>query len=190
MQDSCAGTLTRVTEGTVSVRDKVKKRTIVLARPGKRYLARPAAVSGRTFVCPRHADPLVSLWAGGGTVKGRYGMRWTRMILTAAVTLAVTAAPASAATFRVVTHDRQHRACSGTECPSIRSAIAAAALTEGADTIVVPAGDYQLNIGQLLVNTPVTIVGDGARRTHDPRQPERVPRARGAGRRDGDGVRR
>jgi hypothetical protein len=40
VQDSCAGTLTRVREGTVSVRDKVKKRTI-LVRAGKRYLARP-----------------------------------------------------------------------------------------------------------------------------------------------------
>ncbi len=40
VQDSCAGTLTRVREGTVSVRDKVKKRT-VLVRAGKRYLARP-----------------------------------------------------------------------------------------------------------------------------------------------------
>ena len=40
VQDSCAGTLTRVQEGTVSVRDKVKKRT-VLVRAGKRYLARP-----------------------------------------------------------------------------------------------------------------------------------------------------
>jgi hypothetical protein len=40
VQDSCAGTLTRVRQGTVSVRDKVKKRT-VLVRAGKRYLARP-----------------------------------------------------------------------------------------------------------------------------------------------------
>ena len=40
VQDSCAGTLTRVREGTVSVRDKVKKKT-VLVRAGKRYLAKP-----------------------------------------------------------------------------------------------------------------------------------------------------
>jgi len=40
VQDSCAGTLTRVKQGAVSVRDKVKKRT-VLVRAGKRYLARP-----------------------------------------------------------------------------------------------------------------------------------------------------
>ena len=40
VQDTCAGTLTRVTQGAVTVRDDVRKRTIVL-RKGKRYLARP-----------------------------------------------------------------------------------------------------------------------------------------------------
>jgi len=40
VQDSCAGTLTRVTQGVVSVRDKVHKRTILL-RAGKSYLATP-----------------------------------------------------------------------------------------------------------------------------------------------------
>ena len=40
VQDSCAGTLTRVTKGVVSVRDNVKRKTIVL-RAGKKYLAKP-----------------------------------------------------------------------------------------------------------------------------------------------------
>jgi hypothetical protein len=40
VQDSCAGTLTRVTSGVVSVRDNVRRKTIVL-RAGKKYLARP-----------------------------------------------------------------------------------------------------------------------------------------------------
>jgi CSLREA domain-containing protein len=40
VQDSCAGTLTKVAKGVVSVRDEVKKRTLVL-RAGKSYLARP-----------------------------------------------------------------------------------------------------------------------------------------------------
>jgi hypothetical protein len=40
VQDSCAGTLTKVTKGVVAVRDNVKKRTIVL-RAGKHYLAKP-----------------------------------------------------------------------------------------------------------------------------------------------------
>ncbi len=40
VQDSCAGTLTRVKHGIVSVRDNVKRKTILL-RAGKRYLAKP-----------------------------------------------------------------------------------------------------------------------------------------------------
>jgi hypothetical protein len=40
VQDSCSGTLTRVKKGVVSVRDNVKRKTIVL-RAGKRYLAKP-----------------------------------------------------------------------------------------------------------------------------------------------------
>jgi hypothetical protein len=40
VQDSCSGTLTRVSKGVVAVRDNVKRKTIVL-RAGKSYLARP-----------------------------------------------------------------------------------------------------------------------------------------------------
>jgi hypothetical protein len=40
VEDSCAGTLTRVKHGVVSVRDNVRHRTLIL-RAGKRYLARP-----------------------------------------------------------------------------------------------------------------------------------------------------
>jgi hypothetical protein len=40
VQDSCAGTLTRVTQGAVSVRDNVLHKTIVV-RAGHRYLAKP-----------------------------------------------------------------------------------------------------------------------------------------------------
>ncbi len=40
VQDTCQGTLTRVTQGSVSVRDTVRKRSIVL-RAGRRYTARP-----------------------------------------------------------------------------------------------------------------------------------------------------
>ena len=39
VQDTCTTTLTRVTEGTVTVRDTVKKKTVVV-RAGKRYTAR------------------------------------------------------------------------------------------------------------------------------------------------------
>jgi hypothetical protein len=40
VQDTCAGTLTRVVRGVVSVRDSVRHKTILL-RGGKRYLAHP-----------------------------------------------------------------------------------------------------------------------------------------------------
>jgi hypothetical protein len=40
VQDSCAGTLTKVAKGVVSVRDNVKRKTI-LVKAGKSYLAKP-----------------------------------------------------------------------------------------------------------------------------------------------------
>jgi len=40
VQDSCAGTLTRVVRGSVTVRDKVRGKTVVVAA-GKSYLAKP-----------------------------------------------------------------------------------------------------------------------------------------------------
>ncbi len=42
VEDSCQGTLTRVTRGVVSVRDNVRKRNITV-RAGKKYIARPRA---------------------------------------------------------------------------------------------------------------------------------------------------
>jgi hypothetical protein len=38
--DRCGGTLTRVTEGSVVVRDKVRRKRVIV-RVGERYLARP-----------------------------------------------------------------------------------------------------------------------------------------------------
>ena len=40
VQDTCKGTLTRVTQGSVSVRDKIRGRTVVV-RAGRSYTARP-----------------------------------------------------------------------------------------------------------------------------------------------------
>lgn len=40
VQDSCAGTLTRVAQGSVAVRDLLRRKTIIV-RAGKRYLAKP-----------------------------------------------------------------------------------------------------------------------------------------------------
>src|SRR4029453_2899150 len=42
VQDTCAGTLTRVVRGSVTVRDRVKGKTVVV-RAGRRYLAKPQA---------------------------------------------------------------------------------------------------------------------------------------------------
>jgi Tol biopolymer transport system component len=46
VEDSCAGTLTRVTRGVVTVRDAVRRRSVTV-RKGKRYLARPRSVRNR-----------------------------------------------------------------------------------------------------------------------------------------------
>jgi hypothetical protein len=40
VQDSCAGTLTKVAKGVVSVRDNVKRKTVIV-KAGRQYLARP-----------------------------------------------------------------------------------------------------------------------------------------------------
>ena len=40
VRDSCAGTLTRVRKGVVTVRDRVKRKTLIV-RAGKKYLAKP-----------------------------------------------------------------------------------------------------------------------------------------------------
>ena len=45
-KDSCAGTLTRVVRGTVTVRDKVRHKTVTVAA-GKSYLAKPSAAASR-----------------------------------------------------------------------------------------------------------------------------------------------
>jgi Tol biopolymer transport system component len=46
VEDSCAGTLTRVARGVVTVRDAVRRRTVTV-RKGKRYLARPRSTRNR-----------------------------------------------------------------------------------------------------------------------------------------------
>ncbi|MDA0171763.1 hypothetical protein OJ998_21865 [Solirubrobacter taibaiensis] len=94
-------------------------------------------------------------------------MRWTRMLLVTVVALFAIAPAARAATFTVAQFgDLQGAGCDGDgRCESIRAAVSASALTLGADTIVVPGGDFQLAQGQVLINTDVTIAGAGARNT-------------------------
>src|SRR3954468_19875894 len=93
-------------------------------------------------------------------------MRWTRTFLALAAAMLVAAAPATAAQFDVVGNDDAAGVtCEGTTCPSIRAALAAAGLSSDPDTIHVPAGTYQLTNGPLVADSPVAIVGDGARST-------------------------
>ncbi|HWK30333.1 MAG TPA: choice-of-anchor Q domain-containing protein [Solirubrobacter sp.] len=86
----------------------------------------------------------------------------------AAVTVAALlglAAPASADVYTVTSTDDVTGQCAGTVCQSIRQALAAAESRPGPDAIQVPAGDFQLSQGPLLVDSEVTITGAGARAT-------------------------
>lgn len=95
--------------------------------------------------------------------------------LAAGLTLA-SVAPASAATFTVVTvadagdSNTADGLCAaanaGNQC-TLRAAIGQAQYTPGADKIILPAGNYQLldGLGQLAVTSSVTIEGAGARTT-------------------------
>jgi hypothetical protein len=102
--------------------------------------------------------------------------RWGPLF--AVLALLVPAAPAAGDTFTVTTTTDSTDPCSGTDCPSIRSALSAAAQTDVVgDTIVVPPGDYMLTGGELTVNVSVTIEGAGARATRifmAPSFPDRV----------------
>ena len=92
-------------------------------------------------------------------------MHWTRMFFAAvAATLAI-APTASAETYVVTGTADNGGTCEGTTCTSIRQALASAAANPGRDVITVPAGDYQLQSGQLTADSPVSIVGAGARST-------------------------
>ena len=94
-------------------------------------------------------------------------MPWKGFLAATVAVLLVVASPAAAATFTVTgTADTPPTTgCAGLECPSIRAALVSAAGTDGPDTIVVRAGTHQLTNGQLVVTTPVEIVGQGARTT-------------------------
>jgi hypothetical protein len=85
--------------------------------------------------------------------------RWAPLF--AVLALLIQAAPAAADTFAVTTTTDTGDPCSGTSCPSIRSALVAAGGTDGPDTIGVPAGDYALTGGVLTVDSSVTIDGAG-----------------------------
>jgi hypothetical protein len=87
------------------------------------------------------------------------------MFLLAAVVLAGAAPTASAATFRVYGTADVDGGCEGLRCPSLRAALNAARLDDQPDEIRIPAGEHRLQLGQLVIDTPVEIVGAGARDT-------------------------
>jgi hypothetical protein len=96
-------------------------------------------------------------------------MRWNGLLPITIAALLAGASPAAADTFTVTgTQDTGVGVgCETSACPSIRAAIVSAAGTPVVDTILVPAGEYQLsaNSGELYIDTPVEIVGAGARDT-------------------------
>jgi hypothetical protein len=92
-------------------------------------------------------------------------MQWTRMLLAAAAATLVIAPSASAETYVVTGTADNGGICEGTTCTSIRQALASAATNPGRDVITVPEGNYQLVSGQLTADSPVDIVGAGARTT-------------------------
>ena len=86
-----------------------------------------------------------------------------RAALTAGFAALVLAAPAQADTFTVTNGSSDVAAgCTGTTCPSLRAAIAAAEITRPADIINVPAGTININ-NDLVVGSDMTIVGASAR---------------------------
>ncbi len=90
----------------------------------------------------------------------------TRLIwLLVIAVLLVAPSTAAAETFNVIATADVVEPCTGTVCPSIRAALAAAKDSAGADTIAVPGGDYPLSEGVLAVDSPVTVRGAGARLT-------------------------
>src|SRR3954451_19876289 len=91
-------------------------------------------------------------------------MHWTRMFFAAMAATMVIATTANAATYVVTSTADNGGTCEGTSCTSIRQALASAAANPGRDFITVPEGDYQLQ-SQLTADSPVSIVGAGARNT-------------------------
>lgn len=87
-------------------------------------------------------------------------MNMKTLLLTAALALGLSAAPASAVPIINTTVDQSLGDCSVT-C-SLRDAVA---LSVSGDTLHVPAGHYVLSLGDIVVGKSLTIVGDGARST-------------------------
>lgn len=88
---------------------------------------------------------------------------WT--IVAAVAALLVGAPAAQAATFTVTGFGDAGGGCTGTDCTTIRDALAAAAQTSEPDVISLPAGAYTLSAAPLTIASEVTLSGAGARTT-------------------------
>jgi CSLREA domain-containing protein len=109
-------------------------------------------------------------------------VRLSSALLLISASLAFSAVPAAAAAFTVnTTNDGidanvNDGACAtaGAQC-SLRAAIEQANFAPGADTIILPAGEYHPNMGQLTLSDSATIQGAGAATTIiDPDTPDRI----------------
>lgn len=86
------------------------------------------------------------------------------MFVVVLVATVLVAPSAHAAIFRVAWSNDAPGSCSGTHCSTVRAALAAAELSPGADTILLPDGDLWLD-APLILDTDVTLEGEGADKT-------------------------
>src|SRR4051794_30982737 len=88
--------------------------------------------------------------------------------MTAGLAALAAAGPAQAATYNVTGFGDGAGDCGGTgpfNCTTLRAAITAANRAGGANTVVMPKGDYSLSQAQLPLASALTIVGDSAATT-------------------------
>ena len=98
-------------------------------------------------------------------------MRWNGFLATTIAALLLVAAPAAADTFTVTGTADDTGSCTSGQCTTIRAALAAAAVTDPPDDINLPAGNYLLTQGALVVNANVTLAARAhARRRSPPRR--------------------
>src|SRR3954452_14253753 len=109
----------------------------------------------------------------GGCARSNVPVRVARMGRRATVAILAVAAgvalpnTAQAAQYTVAAFGDGVAACNAVsaQCPTLRSAVAAADGTPETDVIFLPAGDYVLSNGALALNSQMSIVGGGARTT-------------------------
>src|SRR3954447_12684753 len=97
-----------------------------------------------------------------------------RSLLIAISSILLIAAPAQAASTYRVTNGNDPATGAGSctpvtdgvsDCPTLRAAVLAANAADGTDSIVLPAGAYDVSQGELPVSEPISITGAGPRAT-------------------------